>query len=113
MTTFDPMRGPSALAAGKQGTLLIGDLRAGVLNEWRVVISPSTKKLTLFGQGRFLRYYLQAVGELARVELTPAPQPYRIGRPKPKTPRPFVLRGKLFELTAGRITISEGELARD
>jgi len=113
MTTFDPMRGPSALATGNQGTLLIGGLHAGTLSEWRIVVSPSTQKFTLFGQGRFLRYYIQHVGGLVRLALTPAPVPTRIGRPKPKTPAPFVLEGKLFELTAGRITISEGELARD
>lgn len=105
--------GPAALAIGTSGALLIGGLRAGTLKSWRVVLSPTTKKLTLFGQGTFLRYYIQHVGGDARVDLIPTPPLYRIGRPKPRPLRPFALTGKLLELTAGRITISEGELARD
>jgi hypothetical protein len=108
--TFDPMRGPSALAQGERGTIRIGGLRAGYLTKWRVVMSPSTKLFVLFGEGRIGRYYQQAVGTSARAELTPAPIPRRIGRPTPKTPAPFVLQGTIAELTGKTITISNGEI---
>lgn len=108
--TFDPMRGPGALVQGADGTITIGGLRVGILSSWRVVISPTTGKPTLMGEGRFKRYFTQAVGIRARAALTPAPRPYRIGRPKPPTPQPFTIEGKLYELTAKTIVISEGEI---
>jgi hypothetical protein len=111
--SFDPMRGPSALAQGTSGTLRIGGLRAGYLTKWRVVMSPTTGKPTLFGEGKIGRYYTQAIGGTARAELTPAPIPRRIGRPTPRTPAPFVLQGTIAELTGKTITISNGEIARD
>jgi hypothetical protein len=104
--------GPPTQAQGSAGVLRIGGLRAGVLTEWRVVISPSTKRPTLFGKGRIARYYVSAVGSVARVELTPAPVPRRIGRPAPKTPAPFVLIGTIAELTGKTITISNGEVEK-
>lgn len=110
--TFDPMRGPATVARGEQGRVFIGGLRAGVLTEWRVVISPTTKKPTLFGTGRIGRYYQQTIGGMARIELTPAPTPRRIGRPTPPTPRPFVLVGTIAELTSKTITIASGEIER-
>lgn len=110
--TFDPMRGPPALAQGTGGTIRIGGLAAGTLGAWRVVSSPTTGKPTLMGEGRFLRYYGQAVGAQVHVRLTPRPQPARIGRPKPKAARPFTLTGKLVEYSPSRITIAEGEIAR-
>jgi len=110
--SFDPLRGPSAMAQGERGTIRIGRLRAGTLTKWRVVISPTTQRPTLFGEGRIGRYYMQAVGGTARVELTPAPIPRRIGRSTPPTPRPFVLVGTIAELTGKTITISHGEIER-
>jgi len=106
------MRGPSAMEHGERGTIRIGGLRAGVLTKWRVVMSPTTQRPTLFGEGRIGRYYTQAVGGTARVELTPAPLPRRIGRPTPPTPRPFVLVGTIAELTGKTITISHGKVER-
>lgn len=108
--TLDPMRGPPAIASGTAGELRIGGMKAGTLTTWRVVISPTTGKPTLFGAGRMLRFFAQSMGKQAHVALIPAPQPYRIGRPKPKTPKPFVLVGKIVEFSAGRITIAEGEI---
>lgn len=108
--TFDPMRGPSAIAQGSVGEVRIGGLLAGRLTAWRVVMSPTTDKPTLFGEGTFLRYFKQAVGVEAVASLTPTPPPYRIGRPKPRAGKPFTLTGTVFELTAGRITISEGSI---
>ena len=107
------MVGPSTAAQGTQGTLWIGGLRAGTLSQWRVVISPSTGQPTLFGTGRIGRYYAQAVGGIARLELTPTPIPTRIGRKPPPVLRPFVLIGTIAELTSTSITISHGEIARD
>lgn len=109
---FDALRGPPAIAQGEAGTLRIGGLRAGAFRSWRVVISPTTGKPTLFGAGRFAHYYAGAVGVTVEASLTPAPPPTRLGRPKPKTPVPFVLRGRLLELGGGRITIADGEIAR-
>ncbi len=106
------IHGPAAVAEGTQGTLRIGNLRAGVLTKWRVVMSPTTKRPTLFAEGRIGRYYVQAVGSVARVELTPAPVPRRIGRPAPKALLPFVLIGTIVELTGKSITISNGEIEK-
>lgn len=103
---------PPTQAEGAAGTLRIGGLRAGVLTKWRVVLSPSTKMPTLFGEGKIARYYATAVGSVARVELTPAPAPRRIGRPVPKPMQPFVLIGTIAELTGKTITISNGEIER-
>lgn len=108
--TFDPMRGPGAIAQGNDGDVTLAGLRVGLLSSWRVVTSPTTGKPTLMGEGRFKRYYTQAVGIRVRAELTPAPRPYRIGRPKPPKASPFTLTGKLYELTARTIVISEGEI---
>lgn len=98
------------MAMGADGSLSIGGLVAGHLTQWRVVISPTTGKPTLFGEGYFKRYYAQAVGTQVRAALRPAAPASRIGRPKPKAPKPFVLVGKLLELTARSVTISEGEI---
>lgn len=106
------MRGPTAIAQGKTGTLIIGGLRAGVLSEWRVVISPTTGKPTLFGAGRIGRFYAQAIGGRASVELIPAPVPKRIGRPVPPTPKPFTLIGTIVELSGKHITIASGEIEK-
>ena len=100
------------LAHGTAGTIRIGGLRAGALTEWRVVLSPTTNKPTLFGKGRIGRYYAQAVGTTARLELTPTPIPYRIGRKPPPVLNPFVLIGTIAELSSMRITISHGEIVR-
>ena len=110
-----PFTGPSTVVQGVTGTIRIGNLRAGVLTKWRVVISPTTRMPTLFGEGRIGRYYTQAIGGAVRAELTPAPTPSRIGRPTPALPRPFVLVGTIAELTGKTITISHGEVekARD
>ena len=114
MTNFDPLRGPPAVAQGTEGRVTVGGLTVGTLTAWRVVNSPTTNKPTLIAEGTFHRYYTQAIGLIARAELTPSARPYRIGRPRPSTPFPMALTGKLFELTAARITISEGEIeARD
>lgn len=110
--SFDPIRGPSAMVHGKEGSLFIGGLRAGVLTEWRVVMSPSTQKPTLFGKGRIGRYYIQAVGGQVRAELVPAAIPKRIGRKAPPVLKPFVLIGTIAELTGKTITISHGEVER-
>ena len=104
---------PSTAAQGTIGTIWIGGLRAGTLTQWRVVISPSTGQPTLFGTGRIGRYYAQAAGGIARLELTPTPIPTRIGRKPPPVLRPFVLIGTIAELTSTSITISHGEIARD
>ncbi len=111
--SFDPMRGPSAIAQGKAGAVRIGGLTAGVLTTWRVVISPTTGKPTLFGEGRIRRYFTQALGAQVAAELTPAPHPIRIGRPMPPTARPFTLTGRIVEINAGRITIADGDIVRD
>ena len=103
---------PSAVAHGTAGTLWIGGLRAGQLTAWRIVMSPSTKQPTLFGTGRIGRYYQQAIGGVARAELTPTPVPRRIGRKAPPTPTPFVLVGTIAELRSTSITISHGEIER-
>ena len=113
MPSFDPMRGPPAIARGTAGVLRIGGLRAGVLTEWRVVTSPTTGAPTLFGAGRIRRYFTQALGAVVRADLTPAPHPARIGRPKPPKVRPFTLTGRIVEINAGHITIAHGEIARD
>jgi hypothetical protein len=104
---------PATVGQGKAGTLHIGGMRAGILTEWRVVVSPTTKLFTLFGTGRIGRYYAQAVGGVVRAELTPAPVPKRIGRKTPPTPKPFVLRGIIAELTGRTITISHGEVEQN
>jgi hypothetical protein len=107
-----PFTGPPTQAHGTRGTIRIGGLRAGVLTKWRVVISPTTRLPTLFGEGRIGRYYAQAIGGAVRAELTPSPVPRRIGRPAPKTPAPFVLIGTIAELTGKTITISNGEVEK-
>lgn len=104
---------PGTAAQGTIGTIWIGGLRAGILTQWRIVISPSTKQPTLFGTGQIGRYYAQAVGSPARLELTPTQPPARIGRKPPPTLRPFVLVGTIAELTSTHITIAHGEIARD
>ena len=110
------MHGPAAIAIGSAGEVRIAGLKAGALTQWRLVTSPQAKRedgtpyLTLFAEGRFLRFYRGSVGGRAVLHLTPSPQPARIGRPKPRTPKPFTLVGKVFEISAGRITISEGEI---
>lgn len=106
------MRGPPAIAQGNTGELRIGGLKAGTLTEWRVVMSPTTGKPTLFGEGRFLRYYGGSVGMEARADVTPVSPPTRIGRPKPPKAKPFTLTGRVVELTPSRITIADGEIAR-
>ncbi len=112
---MDPLYGPSAIAIGNSGELRIAGLKAGALTKWRLVTSPMAKRedgtpyLTLFGEGTFLRFFKQATGAGATVHLVPVAPPYRIGRPKPKAAKPFTLKGKVFELSAGRITISEAE----
>jgi hypothetical protein len=103
---------PATVGQGKVGTLHIGGMRAGVLTEWRVVVSPTTNLFTLFGTGRIGRYYMQSVGGTIRADLTPTPIPRRIGRKTLPTPRPFVLRGIIAELTGRTITISHGEVER-
>jgi len=103
---------PATAAHGAHGQLLIGGLRAGVLTEWRIVISPTTNMPTLFGTGRIGRYYAQAVGGTVRAELTPTPTPYRIGRKRPAAAKPFVLVGRIAELTGKSITISHGTVER-
>lgn len=110
--SFDPMRGPPAIAIGTAGTLRIGGLRAGTLTSWRVVTSPTTGKPTLFGEGRIKSYYTQAIGDEACADLAPSAPPRRIGRPRPKVPKPFTLTGRIVEITAAHITIADGEIAR-
>ena len=55
--------GPPTQAEGKSGTLRIGGIRAGSLTKWRIVLSPATKRPTLFAEGRIARYYVQGVVE--------------------------------------------------
>ena len=102
--------GPQATSRGEAGTVTIAGLTIGALTSWYVVISPTTNKPTLFGEGVFKRFYQQGVGAQVRAEVVPSAVPHRIGRPRPPTPKPFTLTGKLFELTAGKVTISEGEI---
>jgi hypothetical protein len=101
---------PATVAQGTHGILFIAGLRAGILTEWRVVVSPSTKLFTLFGTGKIGRYYMQSVGGAIWAELTPSPVPRRIGRKAPPTPKPFVLVGRIAEMTGRTITISHGEV---
>lgn len=101
---------PDVLVSGTSGTLTIGGLPAGTLTDWRLVTSPTTGKPTLLGTGRFARYYAQAVGSVCEAALTPAPGHAYIGRPKPKAPQPFGLRGVLASLTATAITMASGEI---
>jgi hypothetical protein len=110
--SFDPIRGPAAIAVGAEGWVRVGGLTIGALTTWRVVVSPTTGKPTLFGEGRFLRYFVPSVGGMVRADLKPTQPPRRIGRPAPKPVRAFTLAGKLVELTASHITIAEGEIAR-
>jgi len=120
--------GPPAQAIGSAGTIHIAGLRAGSLTSWRMVFSPTAKRLgadglpllgddgkpmpayTLFGEGTLLRYFRGAIGEPVIAELVPTTTPTRIGRPKPKPMRPFRLAGVVFELTARRIVIASGEI---
>lgn len=108
--TFDPMRGPAALATGAVGELRIGGLLAGTLTEWRIVISPTTGQPTLIGAGRFARYFAQGAGSPADATVTPhAPHAY-IGRPRPPPPAPLTITGTLVELTATSVTIASGTI---
>lgn len=104
------MDGPAAIARGTTGALRIGGLKAGRLTTWKVVISPTTGKPTLFAEGAFVRFYTPGVGCQAVAHLTPAPTPARIGRPKAPMPKPFVLTGKIVEFTARQIVLAEGEI---
>lgn len=105
--------GPRATAQGATGRIVVGGLVIGHLTSWKLVISPTTGAPTLIGEGAFERYFMQAVGMDARAEVMPKAQPYRIGRPKPPKAQPMTIVGKLFQLTPGRVTISEGEIQAD
>lgn len=106
------MNGPSAITRGMGGTIRIGGLRAGRLAAWHVVISPTTGKPTLFGEGAFLRFYAGAVGMRAQADVMPTATPARIGRKAPPKPKPFTLTGRIAELTARSIVIAEGSIER-
>lgn len=128
MIDFDPMRGPAAQAVGSAGIVTIAGLRAGTLSSWRLVLSPTAIRkdasgapilgddgkpipaYTLFGEGSMLRFFRGALGVVVTASLTPSTPPTRIGRPKPKTPRPFTLAGVVAELSARRIVIAAGEI---
>jgi hypothetical protein len=109
---FDPMRGPAAKAMGTAGEVRIGGLRVGRLIRWRLVVSPKSTpeqlQYVLFGEGPIGRFYGGAIGAEATARVEPAPQPARIGRKKPPTPRPFTLRGTVAEISPRRIVIAEG-----
>lgn len=111
------MIGPAAQAIGQEGRVKIAGLHAGILTGWRLVLSPTTKHeetglpaYTLFGEGHLLRFFLGTAGSAVRVRVMPTPTPFRIGRPKPPTARPFVVVGKLFSITPTRIVLSEGAI---
>lgn len=104
------MSNASAIARGTGGTLRIGGLKAGRFTSWHVVISPTTGKPTLFGEGAFVRFYAGA--KEARAYLFPDATPARIGRPSPPKPQAFVLAGVVREYTGRSIVIAEGEIIR-
>jgi hypothetical protein len=101
--------GPPAFARGTVGTVVAGGLTIGRLTSWKIVISPTTGKPTLQGEGSFRRQYVGGV-ERATATVTPAPQPRRLGRPTPPTPEPMELSGQVVRLSATTITIANGEM---
>ena len=105
-----PIRGPKAIARGVSGTVrMASGLLVGRLTSWELVISPSTGAPTLKGEGVFRRYFVgQDVGPLV-ADLTPSPFPAYVGRPKPPPPTPIRLRGTPVRLTAGTLTLAQGE----
>jgi hypothetical protein len=102
---------PTALTRGTSGAARIpGGPRLGALTSWRIVISPTTGKHTLIGEGHFTRYYTQERPARAEATVTLTPTPARIGRPAPPVVRPFTIAGRVALLTPTLLTIAEGEI---
>lgn len=108
------MDGPKLVSTGKAGTLTIGGLRAGRLTAWRVTVSSKSTaeqvQYVLFADGAIGRFFGQTVGGQATANLVPTAAPARIGRKKPPVPKPFVLGGRIVEISPRRVVIAEGEV---
>lgn len=97
---------PKLLTSGTGGTLRIGAVQIGTLQEWRLVVSPTTGRPTLIADARVLRAYLVCPPAQLVARITPTPLPAYIGRPKPPRPRPLVLTGQVARLQAGAVTLA-------
>lgn len=101
------------MGVGTAGTLWIGGRMVGEITAWRLVISPTTQKPTVFASGRFLRYYaLHGKDAHAVVRLIPTTPPPRIGRPKPRHAlrHQTEVAGILAEISVKAFTLAHGEL---
>lgn len=101
------------MGSGHEGSLFIGDRLVGTITSWRLVMSPTTQKPTVFASGRFLRYYaLHGKDAHAVVRLVPTTPPSRIGRPKPRHAlrTETTITGVLVEITSRAFTLAHGEL---
>ena len=87
----------------------LGGVRVGTLGAWEIVVSPTTQRPTLKGDGRFLRIWAGAADLAVVVTLTPTPPLARLGTP-PARVRPFTLSGFLARLTPSAITIARGTI---
>lgn len=103
---------PARIAHGSGGVVTCGALVVGRLGEWEVVVSPTTGKPTLKGVGAFRRFWTLQPPASAAVRLQPATPPPTLRQPRPKAPPPFTLIGGVARLTAGAITIANGEADR-
>jgi len=105
-----PAIGPPAVAIGSAGDVRIpGGPRVGRLTSWRLVVSPTTGRYTLLAEARMARHYA-GCAPLLEVRACPDSTPARIGRPTPRPPRAFVLRGVAAELTPRSLILADGEI---
>lgn len=101
---------PKARATGAGGALLLGRVRVGALRDWRLVISPTTRRPTLIADARVARAWLHAPPSTLTALVTPAPTPALLGRPAPPRPRPLRISGRVARLTAAGVTLAECEI---
>lgn len=99
-----------AVASGTVGVVRCGAAVVAVLTTWRVVLSPTTQRPTLFADGPIRRYWVANPPTRLTAHLTPAPKPYRLGQKRAPTPTPFALTGTVHSLSATQLVLSGGEI---
>lgn len=105
-----PAGGVPSIASGTTGVIRCGAVVVAVLTKWRVVLSPTTQRPTLFADGPIRRYWVANPPTRLTAHLTPAPKPYRLGQKRASTPKPFALTGTVHSLSATQLVLSEGEI---
>lgn len=105
---------PPPMQAGPTGRLYIVSLAggrrvyAGLIGQWKIVLSPTTKLPTLIATAHPLLCWLRHPPRSALAVLEPVQPKQRIGRPKPARLPPVALRGTVTTWRAGQIILSEG-----